>query len=198
MTREPITPPEEILSKRLARNDKIIAFNLIVMNVAILALFVFSIFQNQAYLEQSRINGNKNHELTREYIKCIATILTKPLSQRTQEAFDACGIGGIPVKSADAQAKSPAEEDNNTIMFFTPADPASMITTTEQPTIPYMKTATRSAPAVQTPPSESPTPATNNTTSVQGGVSVNATGVGVSTSYQCSGDVGSVLGVVCL
>jgi len=88
----PVPDVDKVLMQRLNRNDKVIAISLGGMAFTILALFVFMIYQNQSYLEQNRIICAKNHELTRQYIRCVATILTKPLAQRTQKAFDDCGI----------------------------------------------------------------------------------------------------------
>lgn len=34
----------------------------------------------------------RQHQLTQQYVKCIATVLLKPVGQRTQEDFNACGV----------------------------------------------------------------------------------------------------------
>lgn len=41
-------------------------------------------------VDQNAANGQKNHQLTRDYIKCIAVTLLKPVAQRSDVDFENC------------------------------------------------------------------------------------------------------------
>lgn len=46
----------------------------------------------QASLQTSRETASKNHQRTQDYVKCVAKVLLKPLSQRTTADFDECTV----------------------------------------------------------------------------------------------------------
>jgi hypothetical protein len=186
---------DDILQRRLARNDKIIAFNLIVMNVVILALFVFSIFQNQAYLEQNRIIGAKNHERTQQYIRCIATILTKPLAQRTTQAFDDCGIKNVD--DVVTNDKAPSEQNAVMSMFEPPVAKEISVKSLPAPTIQYR------APAVQAQPSPTPqavvaAPTPSPSTAAVAATGTDATGTLPTKKWECKGNINLLGGIICI
>lgn len=181
----PALDVDKLLMQRLHRNDRIITISLIGMVFTIIALFGFVAYSNQLYQEQSRITGAKNHELTRQYIKCIATTLTKPLSERTPEAFNKCGID---IEGSVSKSPPPSTESNNNIIVTPqqltplPIKSSAVVTTTPSPSPSPQPT----APLTPTP---TPIPDTSG----------NATGSVINLPPKdCGNAVVGVLGIICL
>ena len=88
-------------------------FGLYIVGITIFFIFQFLTINNQIRdsLRVNKENGASNHALTREYIKCIAEILLKPIDQRSPKLFENCGIvdvnGNIIKKDKTTSDTSP-------------------------------------------------------------------------------------------
>lgn len=81
---------EKKATKRLnvAKNMFFAYLAVVTMFTAVQSVIVSN--QLRDNVEQNAKNGQKNHQLTREYVKCIAITLLKPVAQRTEVDFKNC------------------------------------------------------------------------------------------------------------
>jgi hypothetical protein len=90
-------------------------------------------------LEDALIETKNQQVVTQQYIRCIASVLLKPINQRTQADFDACGIPGVT--DPKQAGKQPTTGSSST----TPAPVAPM------PTKPSSQS-TQNPPVATAPP----------------------------------------------
>ena len=108
MEPETVLSQDPILSKRKERSERIIKYSVIGIAVIGLLMLIFLVVQVysiksdiQNSLTESKNSAANNHAKTRQYVKCIADSLLKPVSERTSTDFDDCGIEG----AGDASVK---------------------------------------------------------------------------------------------
>lgn len=65
--------------------------------------------QLDAQLKSQVESAAKNHQRTQRYVRCIANVLMKPLKERTEADFDACGLGGTTNTKVETQQSTPPQ-----------------------------------------------------------------------------------------
>lgn len=77
--------------------------------------------QLDAQLKSQVETASKNHQRTQQYVRCIANVLMKPLRDRTEADFDACGLSGTTNTGSDTQQQVVIPQQTETQQQAPPA-----------------------------------------------------------------------------
>lgn len=124
MSELPTTPVK--LQHRIDRADRVIKYGVAGIFLVMIATMIFMVYQLfviqdgiRVSLEESKKAGAENHQLTRQYVKCIADNLLKPVTERTTRDFEACGITDTNQPTQKKNDKS--ADQSNSIVNPTPS-----------------------------------------------------------------------------
>lgn len=92
-------------------------------------------------LEDALAETNRQQIVTQNYIRCVASVLLKPVEQRSEADFDACGIPGVTDPSKLGQPTT-----NERSSTTTPPTSPQAINPPQQPTQPNPTPPTTSGP----------------------------------------------------
>lgn len=79
--------------------------------------------ESRQRLDKALAETQKQQIVTQQYIRCVATVLLKPVSERTEADFDACGISGVtdPKYIGQSQSNQNAVRQTPETIMSTPA-----------------------------------------------------------------------------